>query len=169
MHAPPSRSGHPRLALRDATSVARVERKTGRASMTVRERALVDGARVARLATVRPDGRPHLVPVTFASAGAGSLVSAVDHKPKRSTDLQRLRNIDAHPEVSLLVDHDDDDWTALWWVRIDATAHVVREEPLRTGLTDALVRKYEDYAARPPAGPVIVMAVHTVASWGVDA
>jgi PPOX class probable F420-dependent enzyme len=109
------------------------------------------------------------VPVTFASAGADVLVSAVDHKPKRSTDLQRLRNIDAHPEVSLLVDHDDDDWAALWWVRIDATAHVVREEPLRTGLIDALVRKYEEYAARPPTGPVIVMAVHTVASWNADA
>jgi PPOX class probable F420-dependent enzyme len=136
--------------------------------MTVRERALVEGARVARLATVRPDGRPHLVPVTFASVSADVLVTAVDHKPKRSTDLQRLRNIEAHPEVSLLVDHDDDDWTALWWVRLDATAHVVREEPQRARLTDALVRKYDEYADRPPAGPVIVMGVHTVASWNVD-
>ena len=120
---------------------------------------------MARLATVRPDGRPHVVPVTFASAAPDVIVTAVDHKPKRSTDLQRLRNIAANPQVSLLVDHYDDDWASLWWVRIDATARVVVEEPGRTALAEALVRKYDAYVDRPPAGPVIVMTAHGVASW----
>ena len=144
-----------------------MDRNTRRASFTSREREYVDAARVARLATVRPDGRPHVVPITFACAAPGVVVTAVDHKPKRTTDLQRLRNIESHPEVSLLIDHYDEDWTALWWLRIDATARVVREEPERTALIGALVEKYAVYAGRPPAGPVIAMSVHTVTSWNV--
>jgi PPOX class probable F420-dependent enzyme len=144
-----------------------VDRNLRRASFSPHEQERVEAARVARLATVRPDGRPHVVPVTFASAAADVIVTAVDHKPKRTTDLQRLRNIGANPEVSLLVDHYDDDWASLWWVRIDATARVVIDEPGRTALAAALVRKYEAYVDRPPAGPVIAMAIHAVASWNV--
>jgi PPOX class probable F420-dependent enzyme len=138
------------------------------ASSTTRERELLEGARVARLATVRPDGRPHVVPVTFAGAGPGLLVTAVDHKPKRTTDLQRIRNIEAHPAVSLLVDHYDDDWGTLWWIRLDATAGIVVDEPRRTELATALVRKYEQYVDTPPAGPVIAITVRRVASWNLD-
>jgi PPOX class probable F420-dependent enzyme len=142
-----------------------VARKTGGTPFTDLERARVEGSRVARLATVRPDGRPHLVPVTFAFAAPELVVTAVDHKPKRSTDLQRLRNVDAHPEVSLLVDAYDEDWSRLWWVRLDATAEVVRDEPTRSSLAAALVERYPAYAGRPPAGPVLAMTVHTVVSW----
>ena len=140
----------------------------GRRVFTPRERELVDAAQVARLATVRPDGRPHLVPVTFALVSPTEVVTAVDHKPKRSTNLQRLRNIDAEPRVSLLLDHYDDDWTALWWVRVDGTARVVREEPDRSARAEVLARKYQAYASRPPAGPVIAIDVVSVTSWNVD-
>lgn len=125
-------------------------------------------ARVARLATVRADGRPHVVPVTFAlSPGeyADALVTAVDAKPKRTTDLQRLRNIAANPAVSLLVDHYDDDWTMLWWIRIDGTARVVTSEPERGALVAPLVEKYEQYRTQPPAGPVIAVQIRSVVSW----
>jgi PPOX class probable F420-dependent enzyme len=142
-----------------------VARKTGGTPFTDLERERIEGSRVARLATVRPDGRPHLVPVTFAFAAPELVVTAVDHKPKRSTDLQRLRNVDAHPEVSLLVDAYDEDWSRLWWVRLDATAEVVRDEPTRSSLAAALVERYPAYADRPPAGPVLAMTVHTVVSW----
>lgn len=85
------------------------------------QRIAVTEARVARLSTTRADGRPHVVPMTFALLSGGehadALVTAVDAKPKRTTDLQRLRNIAANPAVSVLVDHYDDDWTQLWWVR----------------------------------------------------
>jgi hypothetical protein len=50
---------------------------------------------------------------------------------------------------------------------MDATAQVVRDAPSRRGLVEALVRKYEAYARTPPAGPVVVMTVHTVASWNL--
>ena len=138
------------------------------AALTTRERELVDEARVGRLATVRSDGRPHLVPVTFASAGPGLIVTAVDHKPKRNTNLQRLDNIRANPAATLLVDHYEDDWASLWWVRIDATAKVVLDEPHRTELAAALVRKYQQYAENPPAGAVIVLTIRHVASWNLN-
>jgi len=88
-------------------------------------RDLFTGASVARLATVRPDGRPHLVPIVFAVAG-DVIVTAVDEvKPKRTRALARLANIAAEPRVSVLADHYDEDWTRLWWVRADGTATVV--------------------------------------------
>lgn len=131
---------------------------------TAGERELVARARVARLATVRPDGSPHVVAVTFALDG-DDVVTAVDDKPKRTRDLHRLRNIDAHPAVSLLVDHYEDDWSRLWWVRLDGTAVVVRDEPRRSELLTPLVAKYAHYRASPPAGPVVVMTVTATASW----
>src|SRR5260370_17250469 len=83
---------------------------------------------VARLATAGPDRRPHIVPITFAPAD-GSLFFAVDQKPKRTRNLQRLRNIVANPAVSVLVDHYEDDWFSLWWVRVVGTARIVEEGP----------------------------------------
>ena len=79
------------------------------------------GARVARLATLTPDGRPHVVPCCFALV-EDTLYSAVDGKPKTTLALRRLDNVRAHPACSLLVDHYADDWAALWWVRVDGTA-----------------------------------------------
>ena len=70
-------------------------------------------ARVARLATLQPDGSPHLVPVTFAVDG-DALAFAVDAKPKTTQRLQRIRNIERDPRVSLLVDEYADDWSRLW-------------------------------------------------------
>ena len=127
-------------------------------------RARVAAARVARLATVRSDGRPHLVPVTFALVG-DHVVSAVDEKPKRTQDLQRLRNIAATPQVSLLVDAYSEDWSQLWWVRLDGSAEIVADGPRRTELVQALVEKYPQYQAAPPPGPVIVMAVERHTAW----
>ena len=86
-------------------------------------RAWFGQARVARLASADADGRPHLVPVVFAVRGE-VVVTAVDHKPKRTPDLKRLRNIAANPEVSLLADHYSDDWDRLWWARADGTAEL---------------------------------------------
>ncbi|MGH3763531.1 TIGR03668 family PPOX class F420-dependent oxidoreductase [Actinophytocola sp.] len=123
-------------------------------------------ARVARLATVAGDGMPHLVPVTFALHG-DTVAIAVDHKPKRTTELRRLRNIEADPRVSLLADHYDEDWDRLWWVRADGRARVVRVpagEPVGW-----LVAKYPRYADDPPAGPVILVEVTRWRGWSAAA
>lgn len=127
-------------------------------------RRMFEDARVARLATVDPEGRPHLVPVTFAVQNQ-RVVTAVDHKPKRSTDLRRLRNIRTNPYVSLLADHYEDDWTRLWWSRADGRAEVAEDGPDRTAALDALAAKYPQYRDRRPAGPVILVEVTHWSGW----
>jgi PPOX class probable F420-dependent enzyme len=133
----------------------------------MRER--VRDARVARLATVGGDGRPHLVPICFVLEG-DVLYSAVDEKPKRSQRLKRLENIRSHPEVTVLVDHYEEDWTRLWWVRLDGTASVLEEGPEREHALSLLREKYEQYRAQPPTGPVIAVRIGRRRAWAsVDA
>ncbi|HSU73439.1 MAG TPA: TIGR03668 family PPOX class F420-dependent oxidoreductase [Terrabacter sp.] len=126
-------------------------------------------ARVASLATVRPDGRPHLVPVVFAVVPGvdGDVVwSAVDDKRKSTRALRRLANVEANPAVSLLVDHYEDDWSRLWWVRADGVATVVRVgEPGADAALDALAAKYPQYAASRPAGPLLRVEVTRWSGW----
>lgn len=127
-------------------------------------RRRVREARVARLATIDPAGRPHLVPVVFVLAG-DDLLMAVDQKPKRARTLQRLANIRANPMVALLVDHYEDDWSRLWWVRIRGTARVVEEGADLDRATSALAEKYEQYRSSPPAGPAIVVTAEEWLGW----
>jgi PPOX class probable F420-dependent enzyme len=119
---------------------------------------------VVRLATIAEDGRPHLVPVTFAVAG-DHVYTAIDHKPKRGRDLKRLRNIRADPRVALLADHYTDDWAGLWWVRADGTARILADPVDMAGPIDLLVRRYPQYQERPPAGPVIAISVARWTGW----
>src|SRR5205085_1452271 len=105
----------------------------------------VERARVARLATVGADKRPHLVPICFVLAGS-VLYSAVDRKPKRSATLKRIENVRANPEVTVLVDHYDDDWTQLWWVRLDGRARVLTEGAEREHALELLAWKYPQYS-----------------------
>lgn len=121
-------------------------------------------ARVARLATAGADGRPHLVPVTFA-VHDDLVVIAVDHKPKTTVNLRRLRNIRENDQVSLLADHYDEDWRQLWWVRVDGAATILTEEAARAEPVAWLCAKYEQYRERPPTGPVIRIAVRKVVDW----
>src|SRR6478672_10376236 len=111
-------------------------------------------APVARLATVRADGHPHVVPVCFA-VDDNRIVSVVDHKPKSTSLLRRLDNVRAHPAVSLLVDHYDDDWTRLWWVRVDGTAIVRDVGTEHESAIDLLAAKYTQYRDLRPVGSVL--------------
>jgi PPOX class probable F420-dependent enzyme len=120
---------------------------------------------VARLATIGAGGDIDLVPITFALAGT-TLVTAVDHKPKRSPRLRRLDNIERDPRVTVLIDHYSDDWSTLWWMRLRGTAVVAREGPLMYAAVSQLVEKYpQHYAAQPPAGPVIAVEITEVRGW----
>lgn len=127
-------------------------------------RRRVQDARVARLATIDPAGRPHLVPVVFALA-EDDLLMAVDQKPKRTRTLQRLANIRANPMVALLVDHYEDDWSRLWWVRIRGSARVVDEGPDLERALAALAEKFEQYRSSPPAGPAVVVTAEEWLGW----
>lgn len=119
---------------------------------------------VARLATVRADGDPHVVPVCFA-VDDDRIVSVVDHKPKSTNLLRRLDNVRAHPAVSLLVDHYDDDWTRLWWVRVDGTATVRDVGTEHESAIDLLAAKYAQYRDVRPVGSVLEITALRWQGW----
>jgi PPOX class probable F420-dependent enzyme len=126
---------------------------------------LLASARVARLATVRPAGSPHIVPICFALAG-DTLYTAVDHKPKRSPALQRLENIAAHPAVSLLADHYDEDWSQLWWARADGLARIAdpgSDDHARA--VELLRARYPQYRDAPELGRAIVVEISRFSGW----
>jgi PPOX class probable F420-dependent enzyme len=127
-------------------------------------RRRVSSARVARLGTVGADGRPHLVPFCFVLDG-DDVLSAVDAKPKSTTKLRRLRNVRANPRVSVLVDHYEEDWDRLWWVRLDGRAEVFEAGPQAERAVRLLSDKYEQYRSAPPAGPVLSIHVEHWAGW----
>jgi PPOX class probable F420-dependent enzyme len=129
---------------------------------TMRRR--VSEARVGRLATVTAAGRPHVVPCCFVLDG-DTVFSAVDAKPKSTLALRRLDNLRAHPAASLLVDHYSDDWSELWWVRLDGDGRVVTGGAERDRAIALLAGKYEQYVATPPPGPVIALDVTAWRSW----
>ena len=119
-----------------------------------------DDARVARLATIDAEGRPHVVPICFAIDG-NLLYTAVDEKPKRTRRLQRLVNIEANPLVEVLIDHYDEDWSRLWWVRLRGTARIVDDRRA----VELLAAKYPQYARQPPSGPVIAVTIEERGEW----
>jgi PPOX class probable F420-dependent enzyme len=129
-----------------------------------RMRELVAAARVGRLATLTPDGRLHLVPISFALEG-DTLYSAVDEKPKRSRRLQRLTNVRANPDVAVLVDHYDEDWSRLWWVRMRGTARILEDGREFESALALLADKYEQYRVQPPRGPVLAIALAEWRGW----
>jgi PPOX class probable F420-dependent enzyme len=127
-------------------------------------RQRVGSAPVARLATVRANGEPHVVPVCFAVDG-DRIVSVVDHKPKATASLRRFDNVRAHPAVSLLVDHYDDDWAQLWWVRVDGTAVVRDAGTEHESAIDLLVAKYHQYRSLRPSGSVLEITATRWLGW----
>ena len=123
-------------------------------------------SRVARLATVDADGRPHLVPIVFALA-RDTLYSAVDAKPKRSQTLRRIENARRRPHVTVLIDHYGDDWTRLWWVRLRGDARVLDAGEAAHALA-LLAAKYEQYRKAAPGLPVLAIDITELRAWGAD-
>jgi len=118
-------------------------------------------APVARLATVRPDGSPRIVPICFALDG-DTLYSAVDEKPKRTRRLARLADVERDARVEILIDHYDEDWSRLWWVRLRGRARVVARHDRGLALLRA---KYPQYRRRAPSGPFLVVRVEERREW----
>lgn len=131
-------------------------------------RANLIGARIGRLATVTPEGQPHVVPLCFTVHG-DDIFSVVDFKPKSTIDLARLENVRANPNVSLVVDHyEEDRWDRLWWVRADGAARVVESGVDHTTAIQLLRKKYPQYASRRPTGPVIAITVRRLTGWSAS-
>jgi PPOX class probable F420-dependent enzyme len=107
---------------------------------------------VARFATMSKADQPQIVPIVFVRTD-DAIFSPIDGKPKRTDNLQRIRNVARDGTVSLLLDHYDADWRALWWLRVDGVASVVdgaKLPPGKLALIDAaLRRKYPQYEFTP--------------------
>jgi PPOX class probable F420-dependent enzyme len=134
-------------------------------------RAKLEEARVARLATLDAGLRPHIVPVCFAYDGK-VFYTAIDQKPKRVAPerLTRLRNILAVPQVALLIDQYDEDWTQLWYVLIRGKAKLIpmSGHKERAWALRNLRAKYPQYAGRmlPNDAPIIRITPDRTAFWG---
>jgi PPOX class probable F420-dependent enzyme len=105
--------------------------------------------------------------MTFALDG-DRLVSAVDAKPKRTHALKRLANISHEPRVSVLIDAYEEEWSGLWWCRMDGRAEVVRDGPDRDEAVARLQAKYEQYRLQAPEGPVVVVHVTRWSGWSAS-
>jgi len=131
-----------------------------------RELQFIQSQRVAHLATASADGRPHVVPVCFAYLD-GHIYIAIDEKPKRSLRLKRLRNIEANPQVAIVLDRYDEDWSRLAWVLVQGTAVVLDSGPEHARALAALREKYPQYLEMALEGrPVISVTAERVSSWG---
>ncbi len=108
-----------------------------------------------------------MVPLCFALVGE-VIYSGVDHKPKRSVHLRRIANIVATGSASVLVDHFEENWSALWWVRVDGTGRLVDDEAEATVALAALRRKYPQYQQHPPGGPLVAIDIQRWAGWSAS-
>lgn len=124
----------------------------------------VHDARVARLGTITAHGQPHLVPCCFALRDDVAY-TAVDAKPKTTFTLRRVENLIANPVACLLVDHYDEEWSALWWVRLDGTGRVADSPGEIRRATRALVAKYPQYHQTAIPGPVVALDITKWTTW----
>ena len=127
---------------------------------------LVRSARIAHLATSDKSGQPHVVPICFAFDGK-YFYSSIDQKPKRTTRLKRLRNIEANPRVALIIDHYDENWSRLAYVLAFGTGRILLTGVRHRMAIRALRRKYRQYRAMDiERRPVICIQARTIRCWG---
>ena len=145
--------------------------------MTPTERLVLERARVGHLATADANARPHAVPICFAlctidgddeDTDRARLVSAIDEKPKSTTDLRRVRDVRENPRVAVVVDRYDEDWSRLAWVQVRGrAAELAPTDPGHEAAVAALRSKYQQYENHVlEERPVIEIRVGRVVSWG---
>ena len=126
-----------------------------------------DRYRVGHLATADANGKPLVVPLCFACA-RNAIYSVVDEKPKRlpAGRLRRLRNIQANPQVALLVDHYEEDWGRLSYILVRGTAKLLAKGVEHSAALRSLRKKYPQYRKMALAGrPVIKISPRKVIHW----
>jgi PPOX class probable F420-dependent enzyme len=120
---------------------------------------------VARLGIIDDDGGPRVLPVTYALSG-GSIVTAIDHKPKRVPPerLARVRWLTARPQAAVTVDRYDEDWSRLRWVQAIGRVQILEAASAPVAIA-ALTERYAPYRDRPPAGPILVLEPDRLLWW----
>jgi PPOX class probable F420-dependent enzyme len=127
-------------------------------------RRRVTSARVARLATIDPDGAPNVVPLVFAVDG-DTVYSSVDQKPKSTRELRRLENLRRDPRFTVLIDHYEEEWPKVWWVRLRGRGRVLQKGAEREHALRVLREKYRQYEEEAPQGAVIALDVEDWRGW----
>src|SRR6478752_7257141 len=128
----------------------------------------IRSARIAHLATADRSGQPHVVPICFAFDGK-CFYSPIDEKPKRSApaNLKRLRNIRDNPQVSLVIDNYDENWSKLAYVLITGAARIMQRGQKHRRAVTLLRRKYSQYRTMAiDRRPVIVIKPKRIIVWG---
>ena len=136
--------------------------------LSAAERRFVESMRVARLATADARGVPHVLPVCYALLG-DSLYVTIDEKPKRPAvrAMKRLRNIGENPNVAVVVDRYDEDWSRLAWVMLRGRAEILEDGGEHGRAQAALRERYAQYRAmRLEPLPVIALRIERVSAWG---
>ena len=137
-------------------------------------RRFLETHRLGHLATMGPDGAPHVIPVCYALDDE-ALYFVADEKPKRrpARELERLRNLRANPRVALVVDEWDEDWTRLAWVLVRGTATIVDEAAAHAAALVRLRARYPQYRAMalddPATHPVVRIVPIRVRQWRAGA
>ena len=145
---------------------------------------MLEQSRHAILGTTAADGRPRLVPMVFAVGAAATsadddstvLYSALDEKPKSVSDprrLARVRDIVDRPNVSVLVDRWDEDWSRLGWLRLDGRATLLEPggpDAEEHGAAVRLLReRYVQYAThRLEERPMLRIEIDRVVEWSAS-
>jgi len=128
-------------------------------------RQLLEAARVGHLGLLDGEGRPRVLPVTYALHD-GALWSAIDRKPKRDPGREpaRVRWLRRDPRAALAADLYDEDWSRLAWVQVlgDVSVREAAQEPAALA---ALAAKYPAYAGDPPPGPLLRLEPRRVLWW----
>ncbi|HXC37490.1 MAG TPA: TIGR03668 family PPOX class F420-dependent oxidoreductase [Burkholderiales bacterium] len=128
-------------------------------------------ARIARLSTLDGEGHPNVLPVCFVVDGDRTIYTAVDGKPKKAApdQLARVRNIQRHGRVALVVDHYEEDWRQLWYVLVRGVAALIPGEPAeeRARSLTLLREKYPQYRAGLLAdeAPIIRISIERITGW----
>lgn len=135
--------------------------------LTPNQVQLLAAAPVGHLATVDSHGMPHVIPVCYVLDGQ-FLYSALDQKPKRApvTRLRRVRNIQANPNVALVVDHYEADWSRLWYILVTGQAELLRDDAERSRAIGLLRQKYPQYQDMDiDQNPVIKIIPSKIIPW----
>ena len=136
--------------------------------LTDDERRFLDGQRVARLATADSAGRPHVIPICYVALG-DSVYMTIDQKPKRksSQGLKRMANMRENPQVALVADHYDDDWSRLGWVMVQGRAQVLDSGDEHDRAQASLRARYPQLVEMQIESlPVVAIRIEHAASWG---
>lgn len=119
------------------------------------------------LATLHESRGADLVPACFAIRDDRVAIPVDSVKPKGSTALGRIRNLERDPRATLLVEHwDAADWSRLWWVRLLLVRSAEPAERV-AALERALRDRYPQYAEAPFV-EILTFTIDHVSGWAAS-